>query len=113
MNAAPDDLGHRPSWSGGCDELSIHLGAPDDDRLERAARALWVAARLQADRCDDGDWLDLGVPLGALSEADRRVGGFPFGPREGCRPAPGGSRSTPGSPASAGPSTRPRRTTTR
>jgi hypothetical protein len=119
MTGGPDDVRRRDNWTGGYYELSIHLGPPDDDRLERAALTLWeasglkprpatpaafalsehgvaavrgtlrvpprhrVVAMLQADRTDDGDWLDLGVPLGALGDADRRVDGFPFGESAG------------------------------
>ncbi|NUT45836.1 MAG: hypothetical protein HOV94_00755 [Saccharothrix sp.] len=42
------------------------------------------ATRIEdADGEPEEDWLTLYVPLGALSRADSRVGGFPFGPEGG------------------------------
>lgn len=39
---------------------------------------------VSAIRYDNGEqWLDLAIPLGALGDNDRRVGGFPFGPDGG------------------------------
>ena len=129
----PADMNVPDNWHGGYYELSIKLGAADDQRLDRAVTAMWSAAGFGAafrrstdqpwswepgtvsasavleghigtladvpglgqcvcavmvvreERDQDGqtvlgaDWLDLCLPLGALSSLDPRVGGFPFG----------------------------------
>lgn len=42
--ASADDMNDDENWTGGFYELSLSLGAPDDDRLDRAVRSLWRAA---------------------------------------------------------------------
>jgi hypothetical protein len=94
------------TWLGGCYELAVLLGPPDDDRLAAARAALWrlggfagtpprgtveplpgrpVAAQVSGLRLDDEDWAFLELPLGALSRWDPAVGAFPFGAEAGAR----------------------------
>jgi hypothetical protein len=55
-----DDLTDEENWTGGFYELSLVLGGADDDKLDRAVRALWRAAGVtgcRADRADgSGPW---------------------------------------------------------
>lgn len=49
MNAA-DDMGDDENWTGGFYELMLILGPAHDERLDRAAQALWRAAGIRGSR---------------------------------------------------------------
>ncbi|MEV6595578.1 hypothetical protein AB0M36_01800 [Actinoplanes sp. NPDC051346] len=126
--ATADDMNDEENWTGGFYELSLSLGVPNDDKLDRAIRSVWRAAGVQgclvghpsgrgfvevepsaaalhehghlrgtltlpsgdrvvcggfSGRYEDGDEVELYLPLGALARSDRRIGGYPFDERSG------------------------------
>lgn len=63
---APTDLDHPESFNGVAE-------------LPGGRRVVCVSHVVREDVDDGHDWVDLCLPLGALSRADRRVGAYPFG----------------------------------
>ena len=64
-----DDLNDDENWTGGFYELSLVLGAADDDNLDRAVRALWRFAGVRGcrvDRVEISGFLDVEPSASAL-----------------------------------------------
>ena len=63
----PDDPRDDENWTGGFYELALDLGKADNDRLDRAARAMWHAARINGCSIRTTDNLALRVEPGATA----------------------------------------------